>query len=95
MAKDAFLSMTFPIQCLGRNASRKKVLSEPVAVKVWVHQSLGDEKNISLSVECPYNTGGHNDRCKASHPNVDKVGKGVGCPYCVDIPYALDVRKRK
>lgn len=95
MAKNTYLEMVFPIQCLGRNGSRKAVLSEPVAVKVHITQSCGDEENISLDVECPYNTGGHGQRCKASHPDTDKVGKGVGCPYSVDIPYAFDIRKRR
>ena len=93
MAKDAYLEMVFPIQCRGRDRAKKEVLSEPVAVKVKVSQSIGDEKNISIDVECPYNTGGHGQRCKALHPKVDKVGKkGVGCPYGLDIPYALDMR---
>ena len=93
MAKDTYLEMAFPIQCHGRDASRKEVLLEPVAVKVRVSQHHGDEKNISLDVECPHNTGGHGQRCKASHPNTDKVGEGVGCPYSVDIPYAIDARR--
>lgn len=45
---------------------------------------------ISSHVKCPYNTGGHGQRCKASHPEVDKVGDGVLCPYALDIPYYAD-----
>jgi len=95
VAKDRSIIKVFPIRCLGRDASGNEVLSESVVVRVEVSQAKGDEKNISLSVQCPHNTGGHGQRCKASHPNTDKVGKGVGCPYSVDIPYALDIRKRK
>ncbi len=82
--------MIFPIKCRGRDLEKKEVLPEPMAVEVSVHQSIGDEKNILLSVKCPYNTGGHGQRCKASHPKVDKIGDGIGCPYAIDIPYALD-----
>lgn len=93
MAKDKYIEQVFPIQCLGRNWLGRTVLSEPVAVKVHVIQSCGDEENISLNVECLYNTGGHGQRCKASHPELDKVGDGAGCPYSIDIPYASGRRK--
>jgi hypothetical protein len=87
MAKDRYIEQIFPIKCCGRDARTREVLSEPVSVKVRVTQSSGDEKNISLLVECPYRTGGHGQQCKASYPpGVDKVGKGVMCPYRVEIP---------
>lgn len=95
MAKNAYLEKFFPIQCYGRNRLGETVLSEPVAVKVLVSQSCGDEKNILLGVKCQHNTGGHGERCKASHPHTDKVGKGVRCPYSVDIPHVFDIRKRR
>lgn len=90
MAKNRLVERVFSIQCLGRNTNGNTVFKQPIAVKVLVQQGCGDEKNISLSVECPYNTGGHGQRCKASHPHTDKVGNGVFCPYSVDIPYATD-----
>lgn len=94
MAEDAYLEIVFPVQCRGRDASGKEVLVEAVAVKVKASQHHGDEKNISLDVECPHNTGGHGQRCFASHPHTDKIRKGVGCPYSIDIPYALDSRSK-
>lgn len=93
MAKNAYLEKVFPIKCRGRNALGEEVLPKPVSAKVKVYQSPGDEKNISLSVDCVHNTGGHGQRCKASHPGKDKVGEGVGCPYSADIPYALEKRR--
>lgn len=82
----------FPIECKGRDSRGKEVLDE--AVKVEVRVSSLPPGLISLDVmDCPHNTGGHGQRCKASHPETDKVGKGVICPYSVDIPYALDHRR--
>ena len=94
MAKD-FVEQRFPIQCRGRDRHGNEVLKKPVAVTVVAHQHSGDFQNIHLDVECPYITGGHGQRCKASHPNTDKVGEGVGCPYSVDIPYALEIKNRR
>ena len=91
MTFNRYVEQTFPIQCKGRNNKGLEVLSVPVDVIVEIHVSPGSN-TISSTVKCPYNTGGHGQRCKASHPNVDKVGDGVGCPYSFDIPYAL---KRK
>ena len=93
MAKDAYLEKVFPIKCCGRDVSGEAVFVEPIAVKVRVSQAHGDERNISLFVECPHNTGGHGQRCKASHPETDKADEGVACAYSIDIPYAIDVRK--
>lgn len=80
--------ITFTVPCHGRDSNGNPVLNEPVEVDVNVSQS--SKWVISLDVKCPYNTGGHKQRCKASHPEVDKVGEGVSCVYSVDIPYALD-----
>ncbi|MBS3107835.1 hypothetical protein J4468_02860 [Candidatus Woesearchaeota archaeon] len=92
MAIDEYVTQTYPIECKGRNEVGDEVLDTPVSVKVKIDKSMGSNM-ISSNVECPYNTGGHGQRCKASHPQVDKVGKGVGCPYSFDIPYALEVKK--
>lgn len=89
MAKGKYIEQIFSVSCSGRDARGNEVLQIPVAVSVRVGQSAG-EKNIRVSVECLFNTGGHGQRCRASHPKVDKVGSGVGCPYVLDIPYALE-----
>lgn len=78
---------TFTILCYGRDFNGSPVLNEPVTADVIVSQSV--EYAISLDVKCMYNTGGHRQRCKASHPEVDKIDEGI-CPYAIDIPYALD-----
>jgi hypothetical protein len=83
------MSASFQIECRGRNERREKVLKDPVRVEVTVSQSPGSNM-IGSTVKCPYNTGGHGDRCKASHPDRDKVGDGISCPYAVDLPYAVD-----
>ena len=75
------------IKCRGRNAFHQKVLKTPVKVTIRISS---DEKNISFQVICPHNTGSHGQQCKASHPEVDKIGDGIGCPYAVDLPYAFD-----
>ena len=92
MTIDNYVTQTYPVECKGRNKTGDEVLATPVSVKVEVYKSRGS--NLILSdVECPYNTGGHGQRCKASHPEVDKVGEGVGCPYSFDIPYAIEIKK--
>lgn len=80
--------ITFTIPCYGRDSDGNPALEKPVQAEVNVSQS--SLWTISLNVKCPHNTGGHGQRCKASHPEVDKVKKGVNCVYSVDIPYALD-----
>lgn len=90
MAKDKYIEQIFPIKCRGRDEARKEVLSEPVEVFVNVHQSPGVDTSISASVKCQYNTGGHGQRCKASHPYVDKKRNGVICPFSFDVPYIFD-----
>ena len=90
---DKYVTQKYPIECKGRNLLRKDVLSEPVRVLVEIFKSP-DSNTISSNVECPYNIGGHGDRCKASHPEVDKKEVGVSCPYSFDIPYAIDKQRR-
>jgi len=79
--------MDCQIKCLGRRAPGIPALREPVDAVVHIRQA---GNSISLDVNCIYNTGGHGQRCKASHPNVDKVGDGVFCAYAVDIPWHHD-----
>ena len=84
-----YLEQIFPVRCKGRDSQGREVLDAAVDVRVNVHQSPDSDAILSI-VECPYNTGGHGQRCKASHPKVDKVGEGAGCPYSFCIPYALE-----
>jgi len=80
--------ITFEIKCPGRKAPGIPALEKPVDVKVTFRQS---GNSIHGNVECPHNTGGHGQRCKASHPpGIDKVGEGVECPYSLDIPWYSD-----
>lgn len=90
MTEEKTAGHEFTISCYGRGFDGSPVLQKPVTVKVCVTQS--GKMTISLNVVCQHNTGGHGQRCKASHPNVDKVGDGVSCIYSVDIPFAFDKR---
>ena len=85
------ISQDFPVQCKGRDENGNEVLKNPIGVIVKVYQSPDVHTGFSSQVMCPHITGGHGQRCKASHPKgVDKVGDGVNCPYAFDIPYALE-----
>ncbi len=88
------VTQTYPVKCRGRNDLGEEVLKDSVNVEVKIHTSPGSNI-ISSNVRCQYNTGGHGQRCKATHPNVDKVGEGIGCPYSLDIPYAMDNAQRE
>ena len=70
----------FNVSCSGRDAEGQEILVTPVSARVKV-RLLEDGKTIDVGVECPHNTGGHGERCKASHPGQDKVGEGIRCPY--------------
>ncbi len=80
--KTAFL----PLSCWGRNASLEAVLDKPIQILVMVASQGG---SLTIAVDCPHNTGSHGHRCKASHPEVDKVGDGISCPYAIDLPCAI------
>ena len=89
MAENKYIEQIFNISCRGRNPIGGEVLERPVNVIIKIYQSPGSD-TISSDINCKYNTGGHRQRCKASHPNQDKIGRGVICPYSFDIPYALE-----
>ena len=86
------INATFRIECKGRNVKRQEVLKEPVNVRVEVW-GRSNSDTIEINVHCPHNTEGHGQRCKASHPGRDKVGKGIHCAYSLDLPHAMDIAK--
>jgi hypothetical protein len=92
MALDKYIEKKFPIKCFGRDSEGKPVLETPVKFKLNIHQRPGDDENISVSVDkCPYNTGGHGQRCRASHPpGVDKIGVGIICPFTLSLPGGVE-----
>lgn len=74
----------FNISCRGKDASGADANAWPTDVKLTISQD--GSRWIAMNVECEYNTGGHGERCRASHPEgVDKVGDGVPCPFSRDI----------
>lgn len=76
--------------CRGRNAQGQEVLAVPAGMVVELRKNPDSPAMISANVVCHFNTGAHGQRCKASHPNQDKVGDGVGCPFSFDYPYAKE-----
>lgn len=90
MAIQNYVEQIFPVECMGRDSNGNEVLAIPERVKVLIAKSPCSN-TISSTVECPYNTGAHGQRCRASHPGQDKVLNGVICPYSFDIPYCLEV----
>lgn len=80
--------MKVQIQCKGRGPHGQTVLETPVPIVVELTKYPGNNLISVGPKNCPYNTGGHGQRCKASHPGQDKVGNGVCCPFSFDYPYA-------
>lgn len=70
--------------CKGRDKYGQEVLTESVPV-ILEFQQCNLESIFTTSVECRWRTGGHGQRCFASHPNSDKVGEGVPCAYVTSI----------
>lgn len=81
-------------QCNGRNYQGKEVFDAPVDFSIIIN---GQGKIVEVSANCPYNTGGHGERCKAAHPHKDKIeGREIPCPYAFSLPYAENhLRKQK
>jgi len=92
MTINNYVEQAFPVQCKGRDNKGNEVLEEAIEVTITVYKGSGSN-TLSSSVNCPYNTGGHGQRCNASNPEINKVRKGVVCPYAFDLPYALEKKK--
>lgn len=84
------MKKTILFKCKGRGfRDKRNVLKAPESVTMELNKRPGS-KNISTSVDCRFNTGGHGQRCKASHPHIDKIGNGVSCPFSFDYPSAAE-----
>jgi hypothetical protein len=80
------------LTCKGRGFKSEEVLRDGVLVTIRLSKRLNSE-TISVGPEnCLYNTGGHGQRCKAAHPDQDKVGDGVLCAFSFDYPYVLEFK---
>jgi hypothetical protein len=95
MAIDKYVTQTYPIKCKGRNEAGEEVLDTAVSVEVKIFMRPESNMISSIIKKCPHNTGAHGQLCKASHPDIDRIGEGVRCPYSFDIPYALETKKIK
>lgn len=84
-----YIERIVKVACRGRTLVGEPVLDKPVEVSVRLYRSPDTSECCCDVSGCPHNTGGHGQRCKASHPWTDKVGDGVLCPFAFDYPYAL------
>jgi hypothetical protein len=64
------------VNCRGVDANGKPCFSKPIVVSLSL---VVYHCGWDASVECPYNTGSHGQRCRASHPGHEKLGEGVPC----------------
>ncbi|MDD5738395.1 MAG: hypothetical protein PHY72_00495 [Candidatus Pacebacteria bacterium] len=79
------------IFCKGRGSDGQEVLENSIRVVVQVsHPYASKPGDVLVEVNCRFNTGSHKQRCKASHPDLDKVGDGVLCPYSFDFPFVRE-----
>jgi hypothetical protein len=79
-------------ECKGRDAAGQEVLSSAVPVLLYFEQC--DSRGVfQTSVKCQYITGGHGQRCFASHPGKEKVGPGVRCPYVTSVGWVEEPRR--
>lgn len=74
--RDEIPHVTARVNCRGVDANGKPCFKTYIVVKVTLtvyHCGWG------ASVDCPFNTGSHGQRCRASHPGRERLGKGVPC----------------
>ena len=83
--------MEIIISCGGRGPNGESIF-EPIDIVIELFKPYPLYQNDIEVVpkDCSFLTGGHRQRCKASHPDLDKVGDGVACPYSFDFPYVLE-----
>ena len=73
------------MKCRGIDASDHPALSDPITIRIEIQKSPGVH-SIDINPLCPYNVGWHGQRCKASHPKIDKRkdGRSIYCKYRFD-----------
>jgi hypothetical protein len=87
--KEKFMVL-IPIECHGIGKDGQEILAKPVKLNIVIRKNP-DGNEISVNPKkCRHNTGGHGQRCKASHPYIDKGGEDFFCPYAFDYPYAKE-----
>jgi hypothetical protein len=73
----ALPSMIAKANCRGTTADGKPCFKKPIVVKLYA-SFFHCGWDVSVQ-DCPYLTGGHGQRCTASHPGHEKPGDGVAC----------------
>lgn len=95
MSDPRYVQRLVVVQCRGYDDRGRPALEIPVSATIDIHRSPGCDSIGVGPKACPHNTGGHGQRCKASHPpGVDKVGEGVLCPFAFDWPYVTEYDRR-
>lgn len=80
------------LTCKGRGFDGEEILPEGVLVTIRLNKRPDSEFIFVGPENCPYNTGGHGQRCKAAHPEEDKVSKGAFCAFSFDYPFVLEFK---
>ena len=79
------------IRCGGRGPTGVEVFSPQIDVTIEVSKKRGiDYVNVQPK-NCCHSVDDHAQRCKASHPDQDRVGDGVLCPFSFDYPHATAI----
>ena len=85
------------IRCRGIDKDGVVALQDAILVRIRLIKSPGARSGlISVGPEgCPHNTGDHGQRCKASHPTMNKISDedDVFCPFSFDLPFARESAK--
>jgi hypothetical protein len=77
----------FTFRCHGRDAEGNETLDEPVPVVLEFYQNPL-KSSFTSQVQCQFVTGGHAQRCRASHQDYEdcnKHGQKVYCPYVTSL----------
>lgn len=82
-------AVEYIFKCHGRDCEDNETLDTPVPVIVSFYQNPM-RSVFSMEVDCKFVTGGHRQRCMASHQSCedhDSHGHKVGCPYVTSIGF--------
>jgi hypothetical protein len=86
-APDTPNKKSFTFKCHGPDFEGNETLDVPVPVTLTIEQ-MPLKSAFDCNVKCQFITGGHAQRCYASHPenhNHNKQGNKVYCPYSVSM----------
>ncbi len=87
-------SIKIEFKCSGRDSKQKEILGKSdilvvAGAQITFREMCRGDLWITITINCPYNCGGHGDCCSLGEKCSPSRGQGV-CPYSVDLPYAID-----